>query len=186
MRRPAPQARQETQARRTDMTDSTRVKADGMTRAEQLAQCYRDDFAAYQYAFIEFFLAHLTDLGRSFRGDFHLPVLLALVGQARIGAGVAARAKGRDVSSISPEESGISASRIADVSGIPRETARRKLQKLKKSGWIDQLPSGSWYLIVDPDGKGNPARRDLAALDERSMMRVATFAARIEKLGRQK
>lgn len=166
------------------MTHSSPPTNPGKTRADQLASRYRDSFAMYQYAFIDFLLDHLTDLARTFAGDLHLPVLLAHVGQARLQAVILATKNASDLTTLPPAATGISASRLTDISGIPRETVRRKLQKLKSAGWIDQLPSGAWYLIVDPDAKDSPARRDLASLDERAVNRVATLVARLEPLDR--
>jgi hypothetical protein len=151
-------------------------------RTDQLVQLFQNDFVRYQYEFIEFLLGHLTDMSRTFRGDLHLPILLGLIGQARLKEVRAVMKDGRDLHSIHHSATTISASRLADVSGIPRETVRRKLAALKSKGWIEQTDQGSWFLTVDPDGMDSRARRDLAGLDERSLMRVADFVAGLEVL----
>jgi predicted transcriptional regulator len=151
-------------------------------RAAQLVQSFQQDFVQYQYEFIECLLPHLADLSRSFGGDLHLPILPGAIGQVRLKEIRAAPRDGRGIDAIDPEASTITASRLADVSGIPRETVRRKLAVLKTAGWIDQTQGGAWFLVVEPDDPYSRARRDLADVDHRSMMRVANFIAGREAL----
>ncbi len=69
----------------------------------------------YHYGFVEFVSEHLADLSRGFGGDLRAMLILAVIGQVRIAA-VTQQARGLPARD---EESGITASRLADVTGIP-------------------------------------------------------------------
>jgi hypothetical protein len=45
-----------------------------------------------------------------------------------------------------PEARGLNALSIADITGIPRETARRKLQMLVAEGYVERACDGLYYL----------------------------------------
>ncbi len=77
-------------------------------------------------------------------------------------------------------DTAINASRIADVTGIPRETVRRKLALLEERGWIEQTASQSWKLVVS--GQKSKVYGDLAALDARGIARAARFLAALRQL----
>lgn len=149
-------------------------------RVAKLVDQFGESYPTYQYAFVDFIVEHLTDLSRSFEGDFQQVMLLAILGQRRLKAMSMAERPGRGPA----PSTAVSASRLADVTGIPRETVRRKLATLKDRGWIEQEPDGSWSLISDTSGEDMPARRDLAELDARGRMRVARLVAVLELLGR--
>ncbi len=112
-----------------------------------------------QYHFVEFFVAHLLDISRAFGGDLQEMLILAIVGQVHMRAGELGR-----------ENAAISASRIADVSAIPRQTVRRKLQSLKLRGWVEQVENGAWRLVVRE--REPSAQQGLRELDQRSLERV--------------
>lgn len=149
-------------------------------RAAFLAARFEEDYLLYQYCFVEFFLEHLGDVSASFKGDLQQVLILGLIGQVRLNAVKRAVTAGRDPSDIDPLETVITASRLADVSRIPRQTVRRKLLLLETEGWIEQVEDGSWYLIVDPESGGASAKRDLEALDRRARVRVARLVADLE------
>jgi predicted ArsR family transcriptional regulator len=71
------------------------------------------------------------------------------------------------------------ASRVADITKIPRQTVRRKLQSLEARGWIEREcqvgPIGSC-----PAGAQSTARRDLDDLDRRVIHRVARLVADLQ------
>ncbi len=140
--------------------------------AEEIESQFRSNYHSYQYHFVEFFTEHLADCSRAFGGDLQLMLVLALMGQMHLQALVAQK-QYPDHRALIVREQKITASRIADVSGIPRETVRRKLAKLEKLGWVEQEGSGAWRLIIGDDG--SKARRDLSELDQRSIARIAVF-----------
>ena len=76
----------------------------------------------------------------------------------------------------------ISASRLADVTGIPRETVRRKLASLQADGWIERTDDGSWRLKIE--GGEARAQRDLAELDARGIRRGARLLTALGAIGK--
>lgn len=121
-------------------------------------------YAELQYAFVQFLTEHLTDCRRTFGGDLDAVLVLAVLGQIYIRGFLSAPTSG------APTTGMTSASRIADVTGMPRETVRRKLLAFQKAGWIVQGDDGSWG-IVGPAGR-SAVRKDLSDLDQRGMARV--------------
>jgi hypothetical protein len=149
-------------------------------RVEEAQAAFTSNYQAYQYRFVEFFIEHLSDVSRSFRGDLQAMIVLALVGQVYLRAVRAAIQAGRDPRDLPVERLGITASRIADVTSIPRETVRRKLDGLERRGWIHRSPEGSWRMVHE--NGATAARTDLADLDSRGIERVARLFRDLETL----
>ena len=137
---------------------------------EQLVETH---FPVVQYHFVEMLTAHLADCSRAFDGDLQQMLLLALIGQVHIEH---YRRHGGDVSDVR----GLSASRLADVSGIPRQTVRRKLSLLAARGWIEETVPGSWRLKMEHGSA--KAKTDLGALNDRNKQRMAKLIAAIAPL----
>lgn len=154
----------------------------GDVRRRALSEAFRRNYPVYQYRYVEFFLEHLVDLSRTFRGDLQQMMVLALFGQIRLRASREAAEAGEDPRDRPVARVGTSASRLADVSNIPRETVRRKLHALEPKGWVACNESGLWCIATDPGGEDAPVRRDLAALDERALQRVARLIADLDRL----
>ena len=149
-------------------------------RADEALAAFEADYMAYQYRWVEFFIEHLADLSRAFRGDLQAMMVLALVGQVQLRAVRAAVKAGTDPAAIPAERLSIGASRIADVTGIPRETVRRRLTALERKGWLVRSGEADWRLAI-ADGKA-AARADLATIDRRAMVRLARLFADFEAL----
>ena len=160
--------------------DSKRDGSDTERRTEALADRFLEEYPRYQYAFVEFLVAHLTDIARAFDGDLQQPLILAVIGQVRLEA----RKRAYDAGAPMPssEELSITASRLADVTGIPRETVRRKLSLLEARGWIAKRTDGAWYLVADPDGNDAPARRHFEEQDKRTRRQVARLVTELSHL----
>lgn len=93
-------------------------------------------FAAYQIS--QTMMFGLRELYRLFDGDITMAIVLGELGQH-----VSAYCCSRDCPDQSPQSLRRSnAHSIAAASGIPRETVRRKLEKLIALGWITELPNG--------------------------------------------
>lgn len=148
---------------------------DAPPAAEEIAEKLHKNYRAFQYRAVQFLTDHLADCARVFNGDLQQMLVLALLGQVALDA----RARGLLVNNAQADC--ISASRLADVSGIPRETVRRKLAALHKKGWVEQMDSGSWRLAIDAMEQAR-ARAGLEDLDKRSLMRWATLFAAIKPL----
>lgn len=101
-------------------------------------------------------------------------LVLAIIGQ------VALNARARDPKSDVDGGVSITASRISDVTGIPRETVRRKLRALEDKKWIVRQTDSSWRLAFEGDQA--PARRDLAELDQRGIARLAALLTTLRPL----
>lgn len=132
------------------------------------------NYREFQYRFVEFLTDHLSDCSRTFGGDLQQMLVLAIIGQVEL------HARTRPAQGDGMAEASITASRISDVSGIPRETVRRKLAMLETRGWIARRPDGSWRLATT-DGD-SAARRDLGDLDKRGIARWAGLLASVKPL----
>lgn len=141
----------------------------------EAARLFVENFVEAQYSFVEFFCDHLAACARAFDGDLQKPLILALVGQAHL---VALR------KSVSGDVEGlINASRIADVTAIPRQTVNRKLRTLAKDGYIVRRSRG-WILNVQ-DGKV-VARQRLEELTANQVETVSRFLAGFDRIRRRK
>ena len=149
-------------------------------RKAQVKAAFRQNHRDYRYRFVEFFVEHLADVSKTFRGDLQQVMVLAIIGQVRLLALAEAAAAGHDPDRIPRKKLSISASRLADVTGIPRETIRRKLVLLERRGWIVRSEVSGWRLAVDGDEV--PARSALSDLDERTIERVARLFADLETI----
>jgi DNA-binding MarR family transcriptional regulator len=145
-------------------------------RAEFARSAFEQRYPEFQYRFVEFLVEHLVDLSREFRGDLQTPMILAIIGQVMIHSLQRDGSAAKDGSI----PAAISASRIADITGISRQTIRRKLAALERLGWIEQLPDRSWRIRVH-EGRA-AAHRDLAQLDARQISRAAVLFAELERL----
>ena len=90
----------------------------------------------------------LVTLRRQFGGDLDRMLVLAVIGsrtlsQSRIDGMCYDRFM---ESERADEPAPINLQSIADYSGIPRETVRRKLQDLERAGWISRRDKG--YLVA--------------------------------------
>ena len=143
------------------------------TEIARLETAYKDDYLNAQYCWIQFFSEHVADSSRQFGGDLQMMLILAVVGQSALE-----QIRSQFASAVDPSAlSGINASSLADITGIPRQTVRRKLQALAAKGWIAQKPDSSWAIVIDEQGA--VAARDLYDLDSRGIQRIATLTARL-------
>lgn len=133
-------------------------------------------YPAYQYCMVEFLTEHLADVSRTFEGDLQEALVLAVIGQMYLRAHMA-QAQSHPAAAL---DASISASRIADVTGIPRQTVRRKLQALEARGWIERTSTAAFRLVVR-DGSSN-AREDLDGLDRRGVDRAARLFCGLQKV----
>jgi hypothetical protein len=149
-------------------------------RAEEIEAIFSANYRAYQYQFVEFFIEHLTDVSRKFQGDLQAMIVLGIIGQMQLREARLAVQAGRSPLDLPLERVSITASRIADVTSIPRQTVRRKLIELEGRRWIARNSDGSYRLAVE-DGQ-SVARDDLADVDARAMVRVSRLFRDLEKL----
>jgi CRP-like cAMP-binding protein len=140
---------------------------------ETVKRALQEQYPDAQYHLVQFLSEHLVDCTRVFQGDLTRMVVLAVLGQAMLGAHRAASESGLRRS--------MTASRIADVLGLDRETVRRKLKAMAELGWLRQNADRSWEIATDRDGN-TKVRQDLAALDGRGLERVARLYAALRPI----
>jgi hypothetical protein len=141
-------------------------------RLIDVEQAFAADYLSSQYAVVQYLSEHLADCSREFGGDLQQVLIIAVVGQVSLEA----LTRG-----VTPDKlPGISASRLADVCGIPRETVRRKLKLLEAKAWVRQIDEQHWTIVFN--GRESEARKDLADLERRSIGRLARMIAAFERL----
>lgn len=149
-------------------------------RTDEIEAQFRANYHQYQYHFVEFFTEHLADCSRAFGGDLQEMLVLAIIGQMHLKAHIDAQTNATSSRRANPALPQITASRIADATGIPRETVRRKLKKLADRGWVEKGSAGAWNLVMaDTEAE---ARNGLSDLDSRAITRVAGLLFRLQGL----
>jgi hypothetical protein len=145
------------------------------------ATFYERHYISAQYAWVRCISDHLADCSRVFGGDLQAMTLLAIIGQVAL-------AKLIQTGVVGPAEfddpfvaEATNASRLADVTGIPRQTVRRKLAKLQALGWVEQDENAGWRLAQGGAGQAQ-ARLDLAGLENRSIARIGRLIADFDRL----
>lgn len=116
---------------------------------------------------VEEFSALLIALRRQFGGDLDRMLVLAIIGSRTLPR---RRIDGLSYDELmvlarnehAPDPDPINLQSIADCSGIPRETVRRKVRDLEAAGWIFKRENG--YLLASTQ-----AARDLAPMTEVTM-----------------
>lgn len=155
----------------------SRRKAD---RAGQVEAVFSAHYFEFQYRFVDFFVEHLEDLSRVFKGDLQLMLVLAVVGQVKIRIVHDAVMAGASASEAVLLKSGITASQIAEIISVPRQTVRRKLARLRELGWVEQNTDQTWSIL--PEGDTTSVRLALADADRRAIARVADLFVSLEGL----
>lgn len=121
----------------------------------------------------------LVALRRHFGGDLDRMLVLAIIGARTLAWG---RIEGmsyerfRSLNRPFSEPAPINLQSVADYSGIPRETVRRKVHDLERLGWVIRRDKG--YLIAS-----TKAARDLAPATEATMRYLLTVVTTCNELG---
>lgn len=141
----------------------------------------RSNFGQVHALHVAALTRHLVACRRACDGDLDLFLVLTIIGERSFTARNAPSGMSleefaeRPVSTIRPEA--INLQSIADYSGIPRETVRRKLAALVKRGWIRRDESG-FYATTD-QAKDNLSGLTHSALRYLRDMEAALEAASI-------
>ncbi len=144
---------------------------------------FAKNYVTMQYYLIQMISEHWADVSRVFGADLQSALVLAIIGQKSLDAHLRAKflSEGKAPPNIVPPNAlGVNSSSIAQISGIPRETVRRKIRALTERGWIERDERGCYSVVTD--GEGSKARRDLADLDQRSIERVSRFLAATQRV----
>lgn len=146
------------------MTQTPQAQADepprSPTGSDDLLDSFLANYAAVQYQIVQYLSEHLVDCARAMDGDLDQVLILAILGQRQIDL---LQGKG---------DGSMTSSRLSDVSGLPRETIRRKLSRMAERGWVVQVKGSGWNIAVDADGRSRVGR-ELADLDIRGLRRMA-------------
>lgn len=109
--------------------------------ADMLSQYFGKIWPTHVGAFTEF----LITLRRCFQGDLDRMLIVAIVGSRTLPARRVAGLSLDDFESGQLHDSRsdrINIHSVADCTGIPRETVRRKVLELEKLGWVERSENG--------------------------------------------
>jgi hypothetical protein len=137
------------------------------TPVDAVTSAFEAHYSAVQYHYVQFLSEHLTDCRKTLGGDFDDLMMLAVLGQRFLQA----RKEHDAGDATAADRIWMSALRLSDVTGIPRESVRRKLGRLATRGWVMHDPAKGWGLMGSLDM--TQARIDLAELDRRGLNRLA-------------
>ncbi|KAA6184488.1 hypothetical protein F2Q65_12305 [Thiohalocapsa marina] len=121
---------------------------------------------------VEEFTALLIALRRQFGGDLDRMLVLAIIGSRTLSRRRIDGLSYDDFTVLRRNEHApdpINLQSIADCSGIPRETVRRKIRDLEAAGWIVKRENG--YLLASA-----AAASDLAPMTEATMRYLVMIA----------
>ncbi|MCG6940709.1 MAG: hypothetical protein LJE69_05605 [Thiohalocapsa sp.] len=132
---------------------------------DTLEACFGQIWPVHNNAFCDL----LVTLRRHFDGDLDRMLVLAVIGSRTLARG---RIEGLGYDRFKAferpgEPAPINVQSIADYSGIPRETVRRKVNELTRLGWIIRRDKG--YLVASAK-----AAADLAPATEATMHYLLT------------
>lgn len=115
----------------------------------------------------------LITLRRQFDGDLHRMLVLAVIGSRTLAWGGITGLSYSQFKALERSElqaAPINLQSIADYSGIPRETVRRKVQELQRAGWVLKRDDG--YLVAT-----TRAAADLAPATEATLKYLVAIGA---------
>jgi DNA-binding MarR family transcriptional regulator len=149
-------------------------------RADKAAAAFEAHYLDYQYVFVEFLISHLIDASRAFDGDYQEMLVMAVLGQSRLAAVRSSATRNFTRLDVPPTAESTNATRISDITGIPRQTVRRKLASLEARGWITRDDAGA-YRLFSVAGHSK-ARQDLSEPDRRAIERIARLYADLDAI----
>jgi len=147
-------------------------------------RCYERRPMATTIVLTDFFLPYLRDLYRTFDGDIALALVLGEIGHASTrrftegGRRDALDLAEADLRQLLGSLRPCNALSASLASGVPRETARRKVQELAQRGWIAEH-DGGWVATAKAGETFVPAFNR-----EQARRLLATARRLIELLGR--
>ena len=147
------------------------------SHSELYRALYRDNYFVFQYNFVQFFVEHLADVSRVFNTDLQSVLVLAVVGQMELQARIRSNFHEdgeMPLGLLKGPPPRINVSSIAELTGIPRETVRRKLEGLAERQWIARDSKGLWHIAVTGLDM-SPVRRELTDLDRRQAERICRY-----------
>ena len=150
-----------------------------------MVDTYYEHYDYFFYLFACFLTDYLQIVRKHFQGDIDIASILSVVAaqQMRLhqieyekGTRDNVRHFGRNV-----RRTWINASSIAEVTGIPRQTVRRKLFVLQAYGWVEIDARGRVAIGCTPDG-ATAASVALPELHEWTAVNLCRFVLEFQKL----
>ncbi len=131
----------------------------------------QDDYGRLHATHVAALVRHLIECRRACGGDLDLFLVLTIIGERSFAPRNAPALSYEEwatvpVNSVRTEQ--INLQSIADYSGIPRETVRRKLEQLVKMGWVERDTQG-FYTATET------ARNSLGPLTQSNVRYLATL-----------
>ena len=135
-----------------------------------------DHFSIMWPRHVEGMIALLSELRQAFDGDLDSTLILAVIGAALlpkdelpISFSYSELLKQRDIDFRKP----LNTFSISQVTGIPRETVRRKLATMEAKLWVERDEFGHWKM-------GQRGAEDLRPMTEISMKYISSIAEGID------
>jgi DNA-binding MarR family transcriptional regulator len=170
----------------TPMTRRMPPPPEAQPSAEQaFERAYAARFAEYHLAWSVFFVGHMADLRTHF-DDLEDALLLAAFGLGPLAEKLRRSRREGDAEGLiygkrPASEGWTNARRLAEVTGIPRETVRRKLERFRRRGWVEQTDDRSWRMALLPDGSA-PLAADMKAANAEFVARLARLMAEFKRI----
>jgi hypothetical protein len=143
---------------------------------ESVEHAFMTAYVETQYHYVQFLTEHLADCAAAFEGDLDAVLIVAVLGQRRLEYLRDNLGQG----SPDPSRISMSASRISDITNIPRESVRRKLAEMSKKGWVEKDTQARWYIAGRTSE--TPVRLALSDLESRSFSRLAHLYQRLSAI----
>ena len=123
---------------------------------DQMVDIYYENYDYFFYLFTCFLTDYVQITRKNFHGDVDLAKVFGVVAAQQMRLHQIEHEKGirKDVRHYSriQARAWVNASSIAEVTGIPRETVRRKLFVLQAYGWVEMDARGRVAVGRTPDG----------------------------------
>jgi DNA-binding MarR family transcriptional regulator len=142
----------------------------------------RSNYSRLNVIWTEGLIQSLTNLRATFGNDMDKIVVLAVIGQNAQRLVPPGRSFEETVDGIAlslPNNAATNVQSIADSTGIPRESVRRKVVELIEAGWVERLENGTVRISKDAVAK------DLREITERQFVTIdRTVTAMVDELER--
>lgn len=156
----------------TDPRKTSRARSE-LDVQQILAESYEQNYLALQYVHVQFLTEQLLGPAKLLGGDYGIVIILAVLGQRALEA-LHSDGDAR------PADRSMTASRIADITSIPRETVRRKLQKLQGMGLVTQEGDSGW--LVSGSAEVSSVRNFFSEEERGHVKRLAKFYVRLNAI----
>ncbi len=126
----------------------------------------REDFARTQWLWVEGHLRILVELRQVFGNDLDKIMILAVIGQQMLGDPLLQTLRFEQLGNGAPplsQQRLTNIGSVAAVTGIPRESVRRKVDELVKAGWVVRGANG--HLAVNARASSDLSPPTLTAIE---------------------